>query len=76
MSENISKIKKFLQDNPEVGVAFFDYYEQRREELIAVPWTSHNPAMNAKCQIVAAFIQEEILNDLGLKEVARNYREN
>lgn len=68
---NQETIKKFLHANPEVGAAFYDHWEKRREELISVPWTSHNPELNTKCQVVAAFINEELLNDFGLKEVSR-----
>ena len=67
----INDVKKFLRDNPEFGAAFHDYFETRREELIAVPWVSHNPDMNKKCQMIAAFIQDEILNEFGLKAVSR-----
>ena len=67
----INEVKKFLRDNPEFGAAFHDYFETRREELIAVPWVSHKPDMNKKWQMIAAFIQDEILNEFGLKSVSR-----
>ena len=67
----INEVKKFLRDNPEFGAAFHDYFETRREELIAVPWVSHKPEMNKKCQMIASFIQDEILNEFGLKSVSR-----
>ena len=67
----INDVKKLLRDNPEFGAAFHDYFETRREELIAVPWVSHNPQMNKKCQMIAAFIQDEILNEFNLKSVSK-----
>jgi len=69
----INDVKKLLRDNPEFGAAFHDYFETRREELIAVPWVSHNPEMNRKCQMIAAFIQDEILNEFNLKTVSRKF---
>jgi len=68
---SINDVKKLLRDNPEFGVAFHDYFETRRQELIAVPWVSHNPQMNKKCQMIAAFIQDEILNEFNLKSVSK-----
>ena len=67
----INDVKRLLRENPEYGAAFHDYFETRREELIAVPWVSHNPEMNRKCQMIAAFIQDEVLNEFGLKQVSR-----
>ena len=67
----IKDVKRLLRENPEYGAAFHDYFETRREELIAVPWVSHNPEMNRKCQMIAAFIQDEVLNEFGLKQVSR-----
>ena len=72
-NKSINDVKKLLRDNPEFGAAFHEYYETRREELIAVPWVSHNPAMNRKCQMIAAFIQDEILNEFNLKSIARKH---
>ncbi len=70
--KTLNDLKKFLKESyPEYGKAFYDHFEERREELIAVPWVSHNPSLNAKCQMNAAFIQDEILNDFGLKRVSR-----
>ncbi len=72
-NKSINDVKKLLRDNPEFGAAFHNYFETRREELIAVPWVSHNPDMNRKCQIIAAFIQDELLNEFGLKGVSRKF---
>ena len=70
--KTLQDLKKLLRDDyPEYGKAFHDYFETRREELIAMPWVSHNPDMNRKCQINAAFIQDEILNEFGLKKISR-----
>jgi hypothetical protein len=67
----IEDVKKFLKDNPEFGKAFHDHFEQRREELISMPWVMHAIGMDKKAQVAAAFIQEEILNDFGLKAISR-----
>ena len=67
----INDVKKLLRDNPQFGAIFHDYFENRREELLAVPWVSHNPQLNQKCQLMASFIQDEILNEFGLKDVSR-----
>ncbi len=67
----INDVKKFLRDNPEFGAAFHDYFETRREELIAVPWIAKKLGMNKESAICAAFIQDEILNEFGLKAVSR-----
>jgi len=71
--KSINDVKKLLRNNPEYGAAFHDYFETRREELIAVPWVSHNAEMNRKCQMMAAFIQDEILNEFNLKDVSRGF---
>jgi len=71
--KSINDVKKLLRNNPEYGAAFHDYFETRREELIAVPWVSHNSEMNRKCQMMAAFIQDEILNEFNLKDVSRGF---
>jgi hypothetical protein len=67
----IEDVKKFLKDNPEFGKAFHDHFEARREELLALPWICHALGMDKKAQIAASFIQEEILNDFGLKSISR-----
>jgi hypothetical protein len=67
----IEDVKKFLKDNPDFGKAFHDHFEQRREELIAMPWICHALGMDKKATAVSAFIQEEILNDFGLKSISR-----
>ncbi len=67
----INDVKKFLRDNPEFGAAFHDYFETRREELIAVPWIAKKLGMNKESAICAAFIQTELLDDFGLKAVSR-----
>jgi len=67
----IEDVKKFLKDNPDFGKAFHDHFEQRREELIAMPWVCHALGMDEKAAAVSAFIQEEILNDFGLKSISR-----
>ena len=67
----IEDVKKFLKDNPDFGKAFPDHFEQRREELISLPWIQHQLGMDKKAQACAAFIQEEILNDFGLKSISR-----
>ena len=71
--KNINDVKELLRNNPEFGAAFHDYFETRREELISFPWVSHNPDMSRKCQIIAAFIQTEILGDFGLKDISRKF---
>ena len=68
---NITDVKKFLKDNPEFGKAFHDHFEARREELISMPWVCHALGMDKKAIAVSAFIQEEILNDFGLKSISR-----
>jgi len=72
--KSINDVKSLLRANPEYGAAFHDYFETRREELIALPWVSHNPEMNRKCQVVAAFIQDELLNEFKLKDVSRKFK--
>jgi hypothetical protein len=67
----IQDVKKFLQDNPEFGKAFHDHFEQRREELIAVPWLQHQLGLDKKAIANAAFIQDELLNEFGLKSISR-----
>lgn len=67
----IEDVKKFLADNPDFGKAFHDHFERRRDELIAVPWIQHQLGLDKKAIANAAFIQDEILNDFGLKSVSR-----
>jgi len=71
MAKGINDVKKFLRDNPEFGAAFHDYFETRREELISIPWVQKKLGMNKESAIIAAFIQDEILNEFGLKPVSR-----
>lgn len=72
MRKTISDVKKLLRDNPEYGAAFHDYFETRREELMAVPWVANDDALSRKCSLMAGFIQDELLNEFGLKDVSRN----
>lgn len=67
------KIKDFLTNNPEIGAEFHNYWVKRREELLSVPWVSHNPSLNAKSQMIASFIQNELIDDFGLHEIAKKY---
>ena len=70
--KTLSDLKKFLRDDyPEYGKAFYDHFEKRREELIALPWVMHALGMDKKAQVVSAFIQDELLNEFDLKRVSR-----
>lgn len=71
MAKTFTEFKQFLNANPEHAKAFHDYYETRREELIAVPWVQSALGLDKKAQICAAFIQDEILNEFGLKHTSR-----
>jgi hypothetical protein len=72
MRKTINDVKKLLRDNPEYGAAFHDYFETRREELMSVPWVANDDALSRKCSLMAGFIQDELLNEFGLKDVSRN----
>ena len=67
----ISDVIKFLETNPEMGRAFHEYYEDLRDELIAVKWTRTDPNFDKKCNIGAEFIQSNILNVFNLKKLSR-----
>lgn len=72
MNKTLAELKKFLrEDYPEYGKALHDHFERRREELIAIPWVSSQLGLDKKAIANASFIQDEILNDFGLKEVSR-----
>ena len=73
MRKTINDVKKLLRDNPEYGAAFHDYFETRREELMAVPWVANDDALSRKCSLMAGFIQDELLNEFDLKDVSRNH---
>jgi len=73
MDNGLSEVKQFLHNNPEIGAKFHNYFEARREELIAIPWVQKKLGMNKEAAIVAAFIQTEILDDFGLKAVSRKF---
>jgi hypothetical protein len=69
--KSISDVIKFLESNPEYGRAFHEYYEDLRDELIAVKWTRTDPNFDKKCAIGAEFIQANILNVFNLKKLSR-----
>ena len=69
--KTITDVIKFLKANPEFGRAFHEYFEDLREELIAVKWTRVDPGFSNKCNIAAEFIQSKVLNDFDLKSLSR-----
>jgi hypothetical protein len=74
--KTIQDVKQLLKDNPEYAKAFHDYFEVRREELLAVPWTSRDPNEHKKCWMIASFIQNEVLDDFGLKDLSIKYHKD
>lgn len=74
--KTISDVKQLLKDNPEYGKAFHDYFEARREELIATTWVSRLTGEDKKCQIAASFIQNEVLDDFDLKDISIKYHKS
>jgi len=69
--KSVQDVIKLLKDNPEYGRAFHEYFEDMRDELIAVKWTRTDPNFDKKCHIGAEFIQSSILNTFNLKELSR-----
>lgn len=60
-----------FKEFPEMGAAFYNHFETKREELISVPWFRIDKLFDKKCQIAAQFIQSEILDSSGLKHLTR-----
>jgi hypothetical protein len=60
-----------FKEFPELGAAFYSHYEAKRDELIAAPWYRVDKFFDRKCQIAAQFIQSEILDPSGLKDLTR-----
>ena len=60
-----------FKEFPELGAAYYEHFEQKREELIGAQWTRCDPNFDKKCHIAAQFIQSEILEESGLKHLTR-----
>ena len=60
-----------FKEFPELGAAFYNHFEERREELFAVQWNRCDPHFDTKCRHAAQFIQAEILDASGLKHLTR-----
>lgn len=69
--KTITETMKFLKDNPEYGRSFYEYFEDMRDELIAEQFRRSDPQYHKQCQHSAAFIQDKILGDFGLKSLSR-----
>jgi len=69
--KTISDVIKFLKENPDYGRAFYEHYEDMRDELIAVKWSRTDPNFDKKCHIGAEFIQAQILDAFQLKSLSR-----
>ena len=70
-TKDYSDVLKFFQSNQELGAAFYNHWEARREELISLPWYRLDKFFDKKCQIAAQFIQAEVLDSSGLKALTR-----
>ncbi len=70
-TKDYSDVLKFFRDSPEMGAAFYAHFEAKREELIALPWYRLDRFFDKKCQIAAQFIQAEILDASGLRDLTR-----
>lgn len=70
-TKDYSDVLKFFQSNHELGAAFYNHWEARREELISLPWYRLDKFFDKKCQIAAQFIQAEVLDSSGLKGLTR-----
>jgi hypothetical protein len=68
---NINDVIKFLKANPEMGRALHEYFEDRREELIAAKWKISDPFFSHKANIGAEVLQAEVLNLFDLKSLSR-----
>jgi hypothetical protein len=68
---NINDVIKFLKTNPDMGRAFYEHFEDRRDELIGVKWTRADPELSRKCNVGAEVIQAEILDMFDLKSLSR-----
>lgn len=69
--KSIHDVITLLKENPEYGRAFYEHFEELRESLISARWRSVNPIYDKKCAAVESFVQEEILNQFGLKGLSR-----
>ncbi len=70
-SKDWNDVLRYFAENQELGAAFYNHFESRRDELIAIQWTRTDPNFDKKCHHAAQFIQVEILDDSGLKHLTR-----
>jgi hypothetical protein len=69
--KGINDVIKLLKNNAEHGRAFHEHFEDVREQLLAEPWRRNDTHYQKSCQIAAAFIQAEILDQFNLKSLSR-----
>ena len=69
--KTIADVIKLLRDNPEYGRAFYEYFEDKRDELISAQFTRTDPGFDKKCHISAQFVQNQILDEFKLKSLSR-----
>lgn len=64
-------VMQMFKEFPELGAAYYEHFEEKREGLISAPWYRIDKLFDKKCQIAAQFIQSEILDESGLKHLTR-----
>ena len=64
-------LMKLCRDTPEYGQAYYEHFEGIRDSLLADSWMKANPYYEKKCQHVAQWIQAEILDASGFRDLSR-----
>ena len=67
----IKDFKGFLKQNPEYGVALYEYLEDRRDQMLSQPWYSPDRYLGRKCQVVAEFLTGDLMEEFNFKKESR-----
>ena len=67
----IKEFKDHLKNNPEYGVALYEYLEDRRDQMLSQPWYSPDKYLGRRCQVVAEFLTADLMEEFNFKKQAR-----
>jgi hypothetical protein len=67
----IKEFKDHLKNNPEYGVALYEYLEDRRDQMLSQPWYSPDKYLGRRCQVVAEFLTADLMEEFNFKKQSR-----
>lgn len=70
----IKEFKDHLKNNPEYGVALYEYLEDRRDQMLSQPWYSPDKYLGRRCQVVAEFLTADLMEEFDFKKQSREGR--